>query len=397
MENLENILLIMALVMSSGIVLITVPPTVRVARAKHIFDVTDHRKVHTNSVPTLGGISLFMAITITTSILTVGYATPGFQILFASMILLFFVGIKDDIIFIAAHTKFLIQLLAAFMLVALGGFSIHHFEGIMGIHVLPPLIGQTFTVALIVLTINAYNLIDGIDGLAGTLGVVASLFFGVWFYLNGLFPQAILSMTLSGSLLGFLRFNIFGKRYKIFMGDTGSLLLGLLVAMQVIWFLNFNISGTVPFPFTAGPSIALAVVALPLIDTLRVFAFRIIRGLPPFHPDKNHIHHRMLAMIPNHLRSTLSIVAGNLFIISAAMILSFTGININLQFLFILILSAAISMFPGIVIGIIRRRKDRKPIVPFSDLELKIMNYDIKYKGETVRFPKQEEEAVLQD
>jgi len=388
---MENILLILALIMSCGIVLITVPPTVRVARAKHLFDVTNDRKVHITSTPTLGGISIFMAISITTAILTVGHPAAGNQILYASMIMLFFVGIKDDIIYIAPHTKFFIQLLVAFMIVILGDYSITNFEGILGIHKVPPIIGYSFTIAFIVLMINAYNLIDGIDGLAGIMGITVSLFFGAWFYMNGLYSLAILSTAVVGSLLGFLRFNIYGREYKIFMGDTGSLLLGLLMAMQVIWFLQHNLSPTIPYPVNAAASIALAVVAIPLVDTFRVFTLRIVRNQSPFHPDNNHIHHRLLIFLPKHLHCSLSITAGNLFIIFTALLLSFTGLNINIQFFGILVLSSAISMFPGILIGIIKRRKISRPIKPFSELELKVMNYNIKYKGEPVKSLKVEE------
>jgi len=378
--------------MSCVIVLVTVPPIVRVARAKHIFDETDHRKIHTNSVPNLGGISLFMAITITSAILTVGHPAPGNQVLYAAMILLFFVGIKDDIIFISANTKFLIQLATAFILVVLGNHVIGNFEGILGLQKVPPIVGETFTIVFIVLLINAYNLIDGIDGLAGLLGLIASLFFAVWFFANNLFFLSILSTAIVGSLIGFLRFNLFGKEYKIFMGDTGSLLLGLLMAMQVIWFLTNNLTPNIPFHVNSAPVIALSLIALPLIDTLRVFTLRIIRGQPPFYPDKNHIHHRTLSFLPKHFHSSLSIAGANLFIIACAILLSVSGLNINHQFLIILFVSIAISILPGYMVSKIMRKQDKTttPIIPFSELELKVMNYNLKYKGKTVKFPKEE-------
>lgn len=346
---METLIIIIALCLSCGIVLITIPPIVRVARAKNIFDVADYRKVHLKSIPTLGGISLFMAINITTAILSVGYPAPSSFILYAAMIMLFFTGIKDDILFIAPKTKFLIQFLAALLLVRLGNYVITDFQGILGIYEAPTFVAQSFTVLLIMFFINAYNLIDGIDGLTGMLSILASIFFSIWFFLNGLMLMAIFSTAIIGSLLGFLRFNLYCKDYKIFMGDTGSLLIGLLMAIQVIWFLNINLVSGIPYPVAGAPVIALALVAIPLIDTLRVFSLRVLKGKSPFHPDKTHIHHHMLKLLPKHIHSSLCITGLNLLILLSAILLIYSGLNINLQFLIIFSMSTVISFLPGIM------------------------------------------------
>lgn len=391
-------MLILALIMSCGIVLIVTPPIVRVAKAKHLFDETNHRKVHSHSIPTLGGISLFMAITLTTAIVAQGYPFDGMQLVFAAMILLFFVGIKDDMIYIAPQTKFLIQFLAAFIIVALGGFSISSFEGLLGMHNIPPLLGQSFTVVFIVLMINAYNLIDGIDGLAGAMGIMASVIFGTWFLLNGHIALAIFSASIVGSLIGYLRFNVFGKQYKIFMGDTGSLLLGLIISLQVIWFLNFNLKTGTPYPINNAPVFALGLIALPLLDALRVFTVRIVRGLPPFTADKNHVHHRMLSFLPQHLHSSIGLTMGNVFVFVSALMITYTGLNINFQFFFILLLGTAMCIFPGVMERFLRKKNGHvKPILqPQNGFKLSKEILNLTYKGETVKFP-QEKEAVEVD
>lgn len=390
---MENILLITALILSCGIVLIATPPIVRVAKAKNIFDETNSRKIHKSSIPNLGGISLFMAITITATILTVGYNTTGFQLVFASMVLLFFVGIKDDIIYIAPNTKLFIQLIAAFILVGLGKLTISNFEGLLGLYQVPPILAYPFTMIFIVLMINAYNLIDGIDGLAGSLGIMASAFFAVWFYMNGFHAMAILSVSLIGALAGFLRFNLFSKEYKIFMGDTGSLLLGLLMAVQVIWFLAMNHSAAIPYPTAYAPVIALSVIAVPLMDTLRVFTLRIVRGQPPFYPDKNHLHHRMLTFLPRHLHSSVGITVANLFVFLSAVALSYTGLNINIQFLFILSISVCMCIFPGLLERIIRKKNGivRPLLQPHGGLKIDTGSISIRIKGQRLEIPSEEE------
>ncbi|MDT8394744.1 MAG: MraY family glycosyltransferase [Bacteroidales bacterium] len=396
---MENVLLILALFISCGLVLVTTPPIVRVAKAKKLFDETNPRKLHTFSVPNLGGISLFIAIIITTSVLTTRFSAPGFQLVFAAMVMLFFVGVKDDLIFISPQTKFIIQLLTAILLVALGGFSISNFEGLLFLGKVPPILGQSFTVIFIVLMINAYNLIDGIDGLAGALGVMATLFFGIWFFMNGFIAHAILSASIVGSLLGFLRFNLFSKKYKIFMGDTGSLLLGLLMAMQVIWFLTYNRITGIQHQTAHAPVIALGIIALPLLDTLRVFTLRIMHGKPPFLPDNSHIHHRVLSFLPHHLHSSIGITIGNLFIIASAFGVSYTGLNINIQFLFILLLGVTTCIFPGLMARLMRKKNGI--VTPlFQQQNGFNLNKDIRnitYKEESIDWPREKETAEVEE
>jgi len=358
---MEPLLLITALLMSVGIVLITTPPIVRVAKAKNIFDVSNKRKVHTKSVPTLGGISIFIALTLTPEILSAEYADPYHTTMYAAMIILFFVGIKDDIIFIATRTKLVIQLITALMLVTLGHYSIVNFQGMLGLYQLPAIAGQAFTLLFIVLCINAYNFIDGIDGLASSLGIITSLFFGIWFFINGNFLPCLIAVTLTGSLLGFLYFNLFSKKYSIFMGDTGSTLLGLMIALQVIWFLNLNDVQSLSYSLST-PPVALAVIAIPLLDTLRVLVLRISNGHSPLYPDQKHVHHSMLYFFQRHVHSTLIILGMNVLIIACAMLMSYTTLNINYQFLIILLMGLAATIIPGLRVSFLEKKHGRDVI-----------------------------------
>jgi UDP-N-acetylmuramyl pentapeptide phosphotransferase/UDP-N-acetylglucosamine-1-phosphate transferase len=166
----------------------------------------------------------------------------------------------------------------------------------------------------VVLT-NAFNLIDGIDGLASTIGIVVSLTFGIWFMLTGSINYAILSAALLGSLISFFGFNVFGKSNKIFMGDTGSLILGLIMSILVIKFNEANITYHGTYAIKSAPAVSFGILIVPLFDTLRVFLLRIFKGQSPFHPDKNHLHHRILKLGFSHIESTALIAMVNILFI----------------------------------------------------------------------------------
>ena len=318
---MDIIIITAAVLLSCALVIISIPAIVRVVKAKNLFDVPDQRKVHKKVVPTMGGIAIFIGISISTLLLSTGYPILNERIIFASMILLLFIGIKDDIMLISPLSKFSIQLLAAIALVVIGDFRITNLHGVMGITEVHYYISIGISILMVIAFINAYNLIDGVDGLAAGLGILGSAFFGIWFYLNGFTFLAILSASLVGSLIGFLRYNMFGKQYKIFMGDTGSLIIGLLMVVQVIEFVEFNTNPNLPFFIDGSPSVALAFVIIPITDTMRVFALRLFKGISPFFPDRNHVHHCLLRIYNRHYKVTLALLALNMIIIGITLML----------------------------------------------------------------------------
>jgi UDP-N-acetylmuramyl pentapeptide phosphotransferase/UDP-N-acetylglucosamine-1-phosphate transferase len=200
--------------------------------------------------------------------------------------------------------------------------------------------------------INSFNLIDGIDGLAAGLSILAAFVFGSWFFIAGQIQFSIMSFALVGSLSGFFLFNVYGKKNKLFMGDTGSLMIGLIISTLVIKFNEFNIIHNSEFVIGAAPAVSFAIIIVPLIDTLKVMSIRIYKGKSPFTPDNNHIHHRILVLVPNHLKVTLIIVGVNSIFISMALLLNHFGLNINAQFLIIFITGILSSIIPSILIRI---------------------------------------------
>lgn len=348
---METLLLFASVVLSCALVIISIPPIVRIVKAKKLYDIPDQRKVHKTVIPTMGGIAIFIGISISTLLLTTGYPIMNERIVFAAMILLLFIGIKDDIMLISPASKFSIQSLAAVALVVVGDYRITNLHGILGVTEISYAASISISILMIIVFINAYNLIDGVDGLAAGLGILGSTFFGIWFFLNGYTFLAILSLSLAGSLLGFLRYNLFGKRYKIFMGDTGSLLVGLLIVVQVIEFVELNMNTGLPFNINGSPSVALAFVIIPVTDTMRVFSLRIFKGISPFFPDKNHVHHCLLRIYNRHYKVTLALLFLNAMIIGITLLLSINSTGFYSLFFVVLALGVLASVLPSAVIA----------------------------------------------
>jgi UDP-N-acetylmuramyl pentapeptide phosphotransferase/UDP-N-acetylglucosamine-1-phosphate transferase len=249
---------------------------------------------------------------------------------------LFFIGIKDDILIISPRKKFIAQVLCALILIIPGGIRFTNLHGILGLYEIDYILSIFITLIAIVSIINATNLVDGIDGLAASIGIFSSVIFGAKFLVTSNNDYAVLCFAIIGSLLAFLWFNVKGTTNKIFLGDTGSLLLGLLIAVEVIQYNEFAL-GTTPQEISFSPIFSLAILATPLADMIRVFAIRIYHGKSPFAPDMNHIHHRLLKLGFSHFNSTLIIVLTNGFIITLAFAFRFLNKHALMALLIVVI------------------------------------------------------------
>lgn len=351
------LIVLFSLLLSFVIVYVSIPSIVTVAFTKGLFDEPGHRKSHHHSIPNLGGIAIFAGLIITTGLFANITTSRELMYVLVAMVVIFFIGIKDDILIIAPAKKLYGQIIAALIIVVIGNIrftSLHGFLGIYEIDYLPSLILTLFVV--VVLT-NAFNLIDGIDGLASGIGIVVSLTFGSWFMIAGFTNYAILSAALLGSLIAFFGFNVFGKTNKIFMGDTGSLILGLIMSILVIKFNEANITYTGIYSIKAAPAVSFGILIVPLFDTMRVFLLRILRGQSPFHPDKNHVHHRVLKLGFNHFESTSIISIVNILFI--VMVLKFQ--SAGLISLMLMNISAA-TFFAIVVEFFIRLHKQHNQV-----------------------------------
>jgi len=308
---------LLSLSVSFAITFLAIPVIISVAEMKKLYDVPDERKIHHSPIPSLGGLGIFAGF-VMASLLTISFGLAlEFQYFIAAALVIFFLGLKDDILVISPIKKFIGQVLAAFLIVYKGGIQIKSMHGFLGLEgPLPEMYSLVLTYFTVIVIINSFNLIDGVDGLAGTLGLMATTIFGIYFLTNGFLPYAILSFSLAGSLCAFLIFNF--QPAKIFMGDTGSLLIGLISSILVVKFINVAGSTEVARPILESPAIGFAILMIPLLDTLRVFGIRIFHRRSPFSPDRNHVHHLMLDKGMSHRSITFTLVSINLFFIAAA-------------------------------------------------------------------------------
>ena len=295
------------------------PIIIYVSKTKGLMDEPGERRVHSSKIPNLGGMAIFITFCLTTllfvSFLRVSvYDLSNLLSIISALIILLFLGVKDDLVFITANKKLLIQLIAVSMVCVLEDVRITNFHGLLGIGELPYIISILFSIFVFALVINALNLIDGIDGLAASIAILGSLSFGIFFLMAGYYLMTLMSAILIGSLLGFLKYNL-SVDSKIFMGDCGSMIVGFLLAYQGIKFLEIQSEVLVSYNPENAPVLLLAILSYPLFDLLRVFSIRIMQKKSPFTADNNHIHHRLLRLGLNHKQSTLLLFSSNLILV----------------------------------------------------------------------------------
>jgi UDP-N-acetylmuramyl pentapeptide phosphotransferase/UDP-N-acetylglucosamine-1-phosphate transferase len=293
---------------------------------------------------------------------------------------IFFLGIKDDILILSATKKFIGQLVAAGIVIKFGGIQITNMYGFLGMHELSHTTSVLLTLFTIVVITNSFNLIDGVDGLAGCLGLLTSAIFGYYFYKTGLVLYSLMAFSLSGSLVAFLIYNF--SPAKIFMGDTGSLLIGLLNSIFVIKFISIADTPSFGFPLESAPAIGFAILIVPLFDTLRVVGIRIINRRSPFSPDRNHIHHFLLDLGLSHKMITITCLSANLIFIALAYFLRFTGTTMVIL---------ALSSVSIILVGMVYYSRPKTKLIPQNTLA---KNHTII---KTYKILKLEKEAVEQN
>jgi len=339
------------------VVYISVPSIVKFANTKHLFDEPDKRSSHKHNTPTLGGLAIFAGLIIGLSLWIDTQILKEFQFIVAALIILFFIGIKDDILIIAPLTKFAGQLVAAIIIVVLADIrltNLHGFSDIYSINYYWSILLSIFTILVI---INGFNFIDGIDGLSASTGIISAGAFGYWFFKTAHFQYVIISVTLIGALFAFFLFNVFGKKNKIFMGDTGSLIIGIIVSILAIKFNEFNIDKSKPFAILPAPAVSFGILIIPLLDMMRVVFIRLITGKPLMQPDKKHLHHQLLKLGLNHITVTLIISIANIAFVYFVFYTS-SFISIRRLMLIILLLALALSFIPPFILS--KRKKKRK-------------------------------------
>lgn len=325
--------IILSFITAFGITYFAIPSVIRVAKVKNLIDIPGERAAHDAPTPSLGGIAIFAGTVFAITMWTPFRYFAGLQYILCAVVVIFLVGAKDDILPMSPYRKLGGQIFAALILIFRADVIIDNFYGLFGVHVLPEWFSILFSIFVIVLIINAFNLIDGINGLAASLGIIISLIFGTWFFLIERVELAMVAFALTGALIAFLKYNF--TPADIFMGDTGSMLIGFVCAVLAIKFLeshnDYFAEKLLEKPYLgiykmeAAPAIAVGVLIIPLFDTFRVFLIRIIRGKSPFMPDKTHIHHLLLDLDFSHIQATGILVLTNIVFIFIAYFLQHLG------------------------------------------------------------------------
>jgi UDP-GlcNAc:undecaprenyl-phosphate GlcNAc-1-phosphate transferase len=339
----------LAFIISLLFVVFAIPSIIAVSFRKRLFDdPSESRKVHDRVVPNFGGVAIFTALLFSCSLLIPSYLLPEVNVLMSAGLILFMTGLKDDVVGLSPAIKFLAQLVSALITVVVANIRIENMHGMFGAHELPYVGSVILTVFFIVGIVNAFNLIDGIDGLAGTLGVIFSLIFAFLFFKAGVLGWSYISLALTGALIGFLFFNV--TPAQIFMGDSGSLLLGFVAALLSLKFLQVSSTDIVmfgPFYITSGAGLVIAILIIPIFDTLRVLILRILKNTSPFRADNNHLHHRLLFLGLSHVQATLVLAVVNILFIAMALSLQQLGNTqlIGLVIVSILTLNGMLSLY----------------------------------------------------
>lgn len=317
---------------------------VKIALLKNIVDNPDARKLQRTPVPVLGGVAVFFGVVIAIGCMSSVVDCSGLPVVIMAMMAMLYTGTMDDILSLSPGLRFVIEIVVVLLLIFVGGYCIDDFHGLWNIGRFSYWCAVPLTVVAAVGIINAINLVDGVNGLSSGYCIMACLIFGTLFFLAGEAPMTILAAVSVGALIPFFLHNVFGKTSKMFIGDGGTLVMGVVMSVFVIAILqngsrvaayvNPNV-GLVPF--------TLAVLSVPVFDTLRVMSTRILKGTSPFRPDKTHLHHMFIDLGCSHVATTLAILGVNMFVVLCWWALEASGFSIAVQLYAVIAVSLLVT------------------------------------------------------
>lgn len=320
------------------------PRLVKIALLKNIVDNPDARKLQRTPVPVLGGVAVFFGVVIAIGCMSSVVDCSGLPVVIMAMMAMLYTGTMDDILSLSPGLRFVIEIVVVLLLIFVGGYCIDDFHGLWNIGRFSYWCAVPLTVVAAVGIINAINLVDGVNGLSSGYCIMACLIFGTLFFLAGEAPMTILAVVSVGALIPFFLHNVFGKTSKMFIGDGGTLVMGVVMSVFVIAILqngsrvaayvNPNV-GLVPF--------TLAVLSVPVFDTLRVMSTRILKGTSPFRPDKTHLHHMFIDLGCSHVATTLAILGVNMFVVLCWWALEASGFSIAVQLYAVIAVSLLVT------------------------------------------------------
>ena len=338
---------ILPIIIPMIVVSIIHPSLVRIAKMKNIVDNPNARKLNKEPIPVLGGVGVFFGMMF--SLAVAGYYVEGFSLHFdiiIAMLIMLYTGVGDDILNLSPRLRFGLQIFTVSLMMFIGDMYIDNFHGLWGVYQLPWVLAVALTIVSGVGIINSINLIDGVDGLCSGYGMFATMLFGVIFMRMGDVSYSVLAFTIFGALIPFMLHNVFGKKYKMFMGDGGSLVLGFILSLFVMRVIQAGIytdsGSTISF--------TLAILAIPVFDTLRVMSSRMLHGRSPFSPDRTHLHHMFIELGFSHVITAVNVVLLNGMVVAIWYICSLLELSEEMQ-LYIVIASGlmfTVGLYHGV-------------------------------------------------
>lgn len=313
---------------------IAIPPIVRTARKKNLVTGPNGRTSHNGHIPEFGGVAIFAAVILGSLLFMKDAAFSEFRYVLAGLTIIFFIGLKDDLVDLGWFKKIVSEVAAATLVVVFAGIRISTFHGLFGVNELPEWVSIAFSIFVCVALINCFNLIDGIDGLASGLAIFISVVFGIWLYKLGYTNFAVFAFAITGGLIPFFFYNVWGKKNKLFMGDSGSLMLGFLFSILAMKILCCEVAPGSSLHMNALPVVVMSVMIIPMFDTIRVFTLRLLKGKSPFAADRTHLHHVFLKLGFTHIQASGTIILINIGLAAMAFVFRDLDPSLSLGILF---------------------------------------------------------------
>ncbi len=354
-----DLLYILAAVLPLIALPLIIPRVILMARRKRMTDAPNERKLQKEPVAVMGGMVIVSVVCITLIIINLFYDISTLFPIICIMLVMYTFGMLDDIIGLSWQFKMILQIFSILLLFLSGAYGVQSLCGLFGLDTIPYWASFVLTVFLGLLFINGVNFVDGIDGLSSILGLLVASVMAFWCLFHGFVDQALISLVMAGTLLAFFAYNVFSKKYKIYMGDSGSLVLGLFVFISAspAPYNTLDDSFLVDRYFI---SFMMALCSNILFDLLRVALFRVFRGKSPFHPDRTHLHHALVDMGMSHLLATLSILFRNLMVLAVWLVTAMAEIQVTLQFFLVFLAGVFFIWYPYFRIDYLRNHQKEK-------------------------------------
>lgn len=313
------------------------PFIVKMAASRNMFDVPDSRKLQSLPVPVMGGMAVFFGIVVGAGATSVFFNSYALFTCIITLTVMMYVGMVDDLLGLSPTFRLIIEICLVGFIVYMDKTNINDMHGLFGIGKLPVYLSLPLCAVSCVGVINSINLIDGVDGLSSGICIFACLCFGIVFCSSYDGTMAVMASLAAGALVPFFFHNVFGLKSKMFVGDSGTLMLGMLMSIFCMRMIDNTSLAALNHPRLGVVAFSLSVLSVPVFDTLRVMFGRIFRGISPFHPDRSHLHHLFIELGFSHIGTSVSVISLNAFNVFCWLLCYLFGGDATEQFIVVVV------------------------------------------------------------